>query len=119
MEMIRKMKIPYSLKDNQVILTVLGVTDNGADTGVEIDKLRKMLGKDRLADAASGLQGVNSNSIGKERNIITILTVDNDPINIDLGISKNANITYMNAVKREFNISKKNEDLFVFNDSEH
>ena len=104
MEMIRKMKIPYSIKDNQVILTVLGVTDNGADTGVEIDRLRKILGKDRLADAASGLQGVNSTSSDKERNIITILTVDNDPINIDvrsvrdLGISKNANVTYMKAV---------------------
>ena len=125
MEMIRKMKIPYSIKDNQVILTVLGVTDNGADTGVEIDRLRKILGKDRLADAASGLQGVNSTSSDKERNIITILTVDNDPINIDvrsvrdLGISKNANVTYMKAVKNEFNISKKNEDLFIFNNSEH
>ena len=97
------------------MLEIMSISDSGADTAVESEDVRNMIGEQKLADATCHLKGATGDS-----GDLSLMTEDGSIVNIDcrkvedLGVNGKINELYEQGVKKEFKMSKEQELLFKF-----
>ena len=100
---------------HRLLLEIEAVVDTGADSCVSEKVVRKILGREELPDARTGLQSCTGVDPNKERNKIRIVSSDGQVcvtearIVANLGAGPPDTLDYITATKCEFGITKEKE----------
>ena len=119
-DLIEHFELEHEVREDDVMLEIMSISDSGADTAVESEDVRNMIGEQKLADATCHLKGATGDSQDLDRNILSLVTEDGSIVNIDcrkvedLGVNGKINELYEQGVKEEFKMSKEQELLFKF-----
>ena len=118
--LIKHFELEHEVREDDVMLEIMAISDSGADTAVESEDVRNMIGEQKLEDATCHLKGATGDSQDLDRNILSLVTEDGSIVNIDcrkvedLGVNGRINEKYEQGVKEEFKMSKEQELLFEF-----
>ena len=83
LDLINHFQLDYVEEDGNVLVEIMRIGDSGADTGVEINEVREIIGVQRLKDASCLLKGATGTSDDLARNILIIVKEDGSIVNID------------------------------------
>ena len=107
--------------NGKTLLETSGITDTGADTNCTDRTLRKVMGRDPLADAMVGIQGSTGVSNNKSKDRLRLVTSDNEITVMesrsidDLGYSGPNSPEFLACIKVELGVTEKNECHFDLN----
>ena len=93
-------ELEHEGREDDVMLEIMSISDSGADTAVESEDVRNMIGEQKLADATCHLKGATGDSKDLDRNILSLVTEDGSIVNIDcrkvedLGVNGKINELY-------------------------
>jgi hypothetical protein len=107
--------------DSKTLVQTHAITDTGADTNCTDKKLRGVIGRDKLPDAAVGLQGCTGTNNDKMKDKLRLVTKDKEITVMEarsikeLGYSGPNTREFLECVKTELDVNKRNSKHFDFN----
>ena len=119
-ELAKSLDIRTRESPDGLLLELEAVVDTGADSCVSEKVVRKILGREELPDARTGLLGVGGIDPNKDRDKIRIVSSDGlvcvteARIVTNLGPGPPDSPDYITATKCEFGITKENEHKFNY-----
>ena len=123
LDLARQEGIPFKEVEQGIVLDIAGCADTGADTTVGDKKTRQLLGREKLPDATTSLQGCTGSSNNRLQDKMRFIDEHGNVTVVEargvetLGITPPDSPHYVTSAMCEFGINEANEKLFEFTKS--